>query len=57
MNDLKYWFNGLPFVGIESASAATGTLKFWFNGLPAEALFPAEQGQATILVECDGRWL
>lgn len=57
MNDLKYWFNGLPFVGVQNTSADTSTLKFWFNGLPAEALFAEEQGPATIMVECTGQWL
>jgi hypothetical protein len=40
----KYWFNGLPFVGVKNSAAATGAQKIWFNGLPAEALFPAEAG-------------
>jgi len=39
-----YWFNGLPFQGLKSASADTATLKYWFNGLPEQALFPAEAG-------------
>lgn len=45
-----YWFNGLPFQGVRSASADTTTLKYWFNGLPEQALFPAEGGTPTALI-------
>jgi hypothetical protein len=56
MNDLKYWFNGLPFVGVQNTQADTGTLKFWFNGLPAEALFAAEsQSDAPTMLAGFGR--
>jgi hypothetical protein len=37
-----YWFNGLPFQGVRSASAETTTLTYWFNGLPEQVLFPEE---------------
>ena len=43
-NTMKYWFNGLPFEGVEIAANASGTCKFWFNGLPAEHVIPTAGG-------------
>ena len=37
----KYWFDGLPFSGVENSAASTGEVKFWFNGLPASSIFPS----------------
>ena len=36
---IKYWFNGLPFEGVNKTGNDNGTMKFWFNGLPGEPLF------------------
>lgn len=36
---IKYWFNGLPFAGIEKSGNDQGTIKFWFNGLPGGYIF------------------
>ena len=47
-NELKYWFNGLPFQGLKSASADTDTLTYWFNGQPEQALFPEPAGDSVV---------
>lgn len=33
--DYKYWFQGLPFVGLFASGTDPGTIKYWFQGLPA----------------------
>ena len=37
----KFWFNGVPFAGVENSAADTAGVKFWFNGVPTPAMFPA----------------
>lgn len=34
----KYWFDGLPFVGLLLQNE--GTEKYWKDGLPGSGLFP-----------------
>ena len=37
----KYWFNGLPFVGVaKSTPVDEGTQKYWLEGLAGESLYP-----------------
>lgn len=33
----KFWFNGVPYDGVRTATATTG-VKYWFNGLPMDML-------------------
>ncbi len=38
----NYWFNGLPFEGVQKGTIDEGIEDFWFNGLPGESLYPPE---------------
>lgn len=31
---MKYWFQGLPFGGVDTTGNDPGTMSFWFQGLP-----------------------
>lgn len=33
-NDMKFWFDGLPFDRLSSSSVPTAGVKQWFDGLP-----------------------
>lgn len=41
LGDQKYWFNGVPFEGLNITANDPGTVKFWFNGVPVDFIFPA----------------
>lgn len=46
----KFWFNGVPFSGVNNSATNTAVLKYWLNGVPMDALFPASGTQQAYVV-------
>lgn len=43
-NQLTYYINGEPVVGIYRASVKTGELTYYINGEPLATIFPGNKG-------------
>lgn len=43
-----YWWNGLPFGGVQLGTNDAGKMQFWDNGLPNQFLFPTAAGGGVI---------
>lgn len=37
----KFWFNGVPYQGVDKPGTDTLGLKYWFNGVPVQTVIPA----------------
>jgi|GEM_PF-6748630 len=46
--EMQFWFNGLPFAGVQKSGNDGGEMQFWFNGLPYQFIFPQTSGQPII---------
>ena len=47
--EMQFWFDGLPFGGIQKIGNDMGEMQFWFDGLVAGFIFPpAAVGGSTV---------
>lgn len=46
--EMQFWFNGLPFGGIQKSSYDAGEMQFWFNGAPCPYIFPTSSTLANL---------
>lgn len=39
--EMQFWFQGLPYAGVQNGTKDFGEMQYWSKGLPGGWLFPA----------------